>query len=261
MRSRLVAAAFGLALVVACRSTTSPAASASPSAAPTAPAVTGPINVLAAASLTAAFKDEATAFQSANPGSTVNLTFAGSSTLATQIQNGAPGDVFASADIANMDKVAGYVRGGSKIFARNRLEIVVRAGNPKSIRGLTDLAKSGTLVVLCAPAVPCGKYAAQALTKAGVSVTPVSQELDVKAVVAKVAAGEADAGIVYVTDVRAGGSAVAGVAIPDTQNVLAAYPVAVLSGAANPAAAQAFVDFLRSPGGQAVLANYSFLGP
>ena len=134
------------------------------------------------------------------------------------------------------------------------------AGNPKHITGLADLARSGLLVVLAAPAVPAGRYAGEALQSAGVKVTPVSQETDVKAVVSKVALGEADAGIVYVTDVRSGGAKVAGVPIPDPQNVVAQYPVVELKSATSAGSAKAFIDFLLGAQGQKDLAAFGF-GP
>ena len=167
---------------------------------------------------------------------TVTFNFAGSASLVTSINNGAPADVFASADTPNMDKVvnAGNATSSPANFATNKLQIVVPAGNPKGIKGLSDLANPGTVVILCAPAVPCGNYANQALTKAAVKVTPKSQEQDVNAVVSKVSLGEADAGIVYVTDVKSAGAKVQGVDIPDDQNVIASYPMATIKGGANP---------------------------
>ncbi len=190
------------------------------------------------------------------------LSFGGSSTLVAQIQQGAIGDIFASADQPNMQKAvdAGLVAGSPSIFAHNRLEIVVGAGNPKHVTGLSDLAHSGMVVVLCAFAVPCGRYAMQALQKAGVTVKPASQEIDVKAVVSKVALGEADAGIVYVTDVKAAGAGVQGVEIPLSLNVVADYPVAVLKDSQNVPLAKAFVSYLLGAG-QPTLARYGFTGP
>jgi molybdate transport system substrate-binding protein len=233
----------------------------SPAAAPTAGPVSGQLTVLAAASLTDAFKDEGKAFEKAHPGTNVQFSFGGSSGLATQIQQGAPADIFASADQANLDKVRARVAGAQKVFAANRLQIAVAPGNPKRIGSLADLARPGLVVVLCAPQVPCGTYALEAFKKAGVAVTPRSQETDVRAVLTKIATGEADAGIVYATDVKSGGGSVQGVDIPDVQNVVAGYPVAVLEGAPNPRAAQAFTDFLVSPGGQAILTRYGFQRP
>src|SRR5205823_7885259 len=201
-------------------------------------------------------------FQRLHPAATVHFNFAGSPTLVTQITEGAEADVFASADQANMDRVtgAGLNSGSARVFARNKLEIVVEKGNPKHVSGLADLSRPGLLVVLTGPTVPAGKYAGQALQAAGVHVTPVSQEVDVKFVVSKVALGEADAGIVYVTDVKAAGSTVDGIAIPDQYNVVASYPAVVLKGAANPVAARAFLDYLLGAG-QANLASFGFAAP
>jgi len=192
----------------------------------------------------------------------IKLSFGGSSTLVAQIQQGAIGDIFASADQPNMQKAVdgGLVAESPSIFAHNRLEIVVGAGNPKHITGLSNLAQSGLIVVLCAPAVPCGRYAAQALQKAVMTVKPASQETDVKAVVSKVALGEADAGIVYVTDVKAAGSGVQGVEIPLSLNVVADYPVAILKDSQNAPLAKAFVSYLLGAG-QPTLARYGFTGP
>jgi molybdate transport system substrate-binding protein len=221
----------------------------------------GTITVFAAASLTAAFTEIGKDFEKTYPGSMVKLSFGGSSTLVTQIQQGALGDVFASADQPNMKKAvdAGLIAGSPSVFAHNRLEIVVAAGNPKHIAGLSDLAHAGLVVVLCAPAVPCGRYALQALQQAGVAVKPASLETDVKAVVSKIALGEADAGIVYVTDVKAAGATVQGVEIPLGQNVVADYPVAVLKDSQNAPLARALVSYLLGPG-QQTLARYGFSG-
>ena len=225
--------------------------------------VSGTVVVFAAASLTEAFQKLGTDFHARHPAATVQLVFAGSSTLVTQLTQGAQADVFASADQANMDKVtaAGLGAAPPAGFAGNRLEIVVEAGNPKHLTGLADLARPGLVVVLAGPTVPVGRYAAQALQAAGVRVTPASQETDVKAVVSKVALGEADAGIVYVTDVRAGGARVAGVPVPDQYNVVAHYPVVRLRAASAPTTAQAFIDFLLSPAGQKTLQGFGFTGP
>ena len=242
--------------LVCCGSTPGPATGSTA----TPDTVLGAINVFGAASLTAAFKDEGTAFQTEHPNASVTFNFAGSASLVTAINNGAPADVFASADQANMDKVvnAGNATSQPANFATNKLQVVVPAGNPKGIKGLADLANPGTVVILCAPAVPCGNYANQALTKAGVKVTPKSLEQDVNAVVSKVSLGEADAGIVYVTDVKAAGTRVQAVDIPDVQNVIASYPMATIKGGANPRGGAAFIDFVLSVPGQAILARYGF---
>jgi molybdate transport system substrate-binding protein len=219
------------------------------------------VTVFAAASLTAAFQNIAATFEKAHPDLKVQLNFAGSPTLVQQIQQGAPADVFASADEANMQKLteSGGIAGTPQVFARNQLQIAVATGNAKAITGLADLTKPGLTIALCGPTVPCGRYAAEAFAKAGLTPPAASQELDVKAVVSKVAMGEADAGIVYVTDVRAAGGKVMGVSIPESSNVIARYPMAVVKGAPNPAAATAFINFVLSPEGQRVLADFGFL--
>jgi molybdate transport system substrate-binding protein len=217
------------------------------------------IKVFAAASLTAAFNELGPQYTAAE-GTKVTFNFAGSQALATQIQQGAPADVFASADIPNMDKVKDLV-GTPQNFASNQLQIVVEKGNPTGVKGLDDLADPDLKVVLAAPDVPAGNYAKQALEKAGVAVKPVSQEDNVKAVVNKVALGEADAGIVYVTDVTAGGDKVEGVGIPEDLNVLATYPIATVKASKAQDKAQAFVDLVLSDQGQQVLKKYGFLPP
>jgi molybdate transport system substrate-binding protein len=220
----------------------------------------GEIKVFAAASLTAAFTELGENFTAANGGTRVTFNFAGSQALATQIRQGAPADVFASADLANLDKVKDLV-GTPRNFASNRLQIVVEKGNPKDVTGLGDLASSDLKVVLAAEEVPAGKYAKQVLDQAGVTVRPVSQEDNVKAVVTKVALGEADAGIVYVTDVTAGGDRVEGVDIPEDQNVTATYPIATVEASKAPDQAQAFVDLVLSAEGRRVLERHGFRPP
>ena len=220
------------------------------------------LTVYAAASLTEAFRDLGRALEAAHPGLTVQFNFAGSQQLALQIEQGAPADVFASADEATMQRLVdgGLVAGSPTIFARNRLAIVVPPGNPKGIRALADLGRPGLVVVLCAPAVPAGRYAREAFAKAGVRVPEASEEADVKAVVTKVRLGEADAGVAYTTDVRAAAGAVDGVALPEAHDVIARYPVAVLRDARNRGAAEAFVAFLASEDGARILARFGFLG-
>jgi molybdate transport system substrate-binding protein len=218
------------------------------------------IKVFAAASLTAAFTELGQRYTSANGGTKVSFNFAGSQALATQIQQSAPADVFASADLADMDKVKDLV-GTPKSFASNLLAIVVEKGNPKGVKGLDDLGDGGLKVVLAAEEVPAGRYAKQLLDKAGVSVTPVSREDNVKAVVTKVSLGEADAGIVYVTDVSAGGDKVEGVDIPETENVTATYPIATVKASTAQDKAQAFMDLVLSAQGQQVLERFGFLPP
>jgi molybdate transport system substrate-binding protein len=218
------------------------------------------LRVFAAASLTGAFTDMGKQFTAANGGTRVRFSFAGSQALATQLRQAAPADVFASADLANMAKVRDLV-GTPRNFASNLLQIVVERGNPKGVKGLADLGARDLKLVLAAEEVPAGKYARQVLDRAGVEVAPVSEEDNVKAVVTKVALGEADAGIVYVTDVAAGGDPVEGVPIPRDQNVLATYPVATVKASRNADKARQFVDLVLSDQGQQVLQRYGFLPP
>lgn len=220
----------------------------------------GSITVFAGSSLTDAFKNAGDEITKTNPGVRFTFNFGSSSTLATQITNGAPADVFASADDANMQKIvdAKLTDGAAMPFAENRLQIAVAPGNPKRIAGLADLARPDVVLVLAAPTVPAGKYALESLTKAGVSAKPVSQEVDVRAVLTKVSLGEADAGIVYVTDVKSASGRVTGVDIPDQQQVIARYPIAVVKNSKNARLARGFVDYLLSPAGQSVLAEFGF---
>lgn len=223
-------------------------------------AVDGRVTVLAAASLTEAFTDIGDAFMADHPDTTVTFNFAGSSELATQLTEGAPADVFASADLAHMARLGGIGVVGDElvVFARNRPEIVVAPGNPLAIAGLDDLTDSDLVVVTCAPQVPCGEYATAVFERAGVAVTPDSHEANVKSVVTKVALGEADAGIAYATDVVADDDRIDGVGIPDDVNVLAEYPIAVTADASDAVRAQLFVDFVRGDAGQAILADHGF---
>ena len=219
--------------------------------------------MFAASSLTEAFTEMGTAFKTDNLDATVTFNFAGSGDLVTQIGQGAPADVFVSADDTNMKKLtdAGENAGTPVAVARNSMEILVEKGNPKAIATVADLAKPDTIVVLCAETVPCGKNAAAVLANAGVTVTPASLEDKVKGVVTKVSAGEADAGIVFVTDVNSAGDGAEGVKIPDDINVISNYPMVVTKEATNAEAAQAFIDFVASDAGQAILAKYGFLTP
>ncbi|SRR5712692_4581944 len=265
----VVAAAVCGVVLAACSKTTSTTAPTATPTSPAAAALSGSANIFAAQSLTGAFNKIKTDFTAAaHPGVVLTINYNGSGSLVTSIQQGAPADVFASADTANMAKLTatGTVPTSTvQDFAKNLLQIIVKAGNPKGIHTLVDLKKPGVVVVLGDPAsVPAGKYAKQALQAAGVTVTAKSLETNVTAVATKVALGEADAGIVYVTDVKAavaGGQAVEGVDIPAAQNVVAVYPIGVLKTAPNPALAQAFVAFVLSPAGQADLAGFGFLPP
>ena len=245
--------------------TSSPTAmvAASAAASPTQVPLAGSVTVFAGSSLTDAFKKAGEQLRLRSPGTDFVFNFGSSSTLATQIINGAPADVFASADDTNMQKIvdAKLTDGTPAVFVSNRLQIAVAAGNPKGITGLADLAKTGLIVVLAAPTVPAGKYALEALQKAGVTVRPASQEVDVRAVLNKVTLGEADAGIVYVTDVKSAGAKVAGVDIPEQHQVLARYPIAVVKETKNARLAKAYVDYLLSEDGQKLLAEFGFSKP
>lgn len=222
--------------------------------------IPAPLTVFAAASLQPVFDQIGKTLRSSN---TLDITYsyAGTQTLTSQLQQGAQADVFASADSAHMStlQTAGLIAGTPRIFARNRLEIAVERGNPKNIHGLADLARPGLVVVLADPSVPAGKYAQQALAKAGVTVHPASLETQVTGVLSKVALGEADAGIVYVSDIVTSGK-VDGVAIPDDQNVIAEYPIATLSGAKHKGAADLFIRYVLSSDGQTTLVAAGFEG-
>jgi molybdate transport system substrate-binding protein len=239
------------------------AATAAPQATTAAPVATGHITVFAAASLTGAFTEIGKAFSQANPGASATFDFDASSALVQQISQGAPADVFASADTTNMDKLTEPGLNGSApvIFATNLLTIIVPKGNPKGITGVSELSKPGLKVVLCQPQVPCGKYANQILTKANVKVTPVSLEENVKGVVTKVTSGEADAGIVYVTDVTAAGSSAQAVTIPADLNVVADYPIASVKASKNQPTDAAFIAYVLGAPGQSILAKYGFMKP
>lgn len=223
----------------------------------------GQVTVFAAASLTEAFEDIASAFEAEHPEASVTLSLGGSQRLANQITEGAPADVLASADAERMDAVAaeGLVDGQPRVFARNRLEIAVESGNPHGVSGLADLDDAGLLVVVAAEDVPAGAYARQALAAAGVELTPSSLESDVRGALSKVELGEADAAIVYASDVVAAGGSVEGVEIPDAHNVTARLPIASLTTGDNPEAARAFVDFVTSADGQAALARHGLEAP
>jgi molybdate transport system substrate-binding protein len=246
----MVAAVF----LAACGSSTG---TASPSPTP----LSGTVNVFAAASLTASFNALGTSFQTAHPAVTVKFNYAGSPTLVTQIEQGAPADIFASADTTNTDKLTadGFTAGSSQVFAHNQLEIVVAPGNPKGITGLADLAKPSLIYITEAPTVPAGKYSLQALASAGVKVTPKSLELSVTAVISKIETGDADAGIVYTTDVSAAGNKVSGVQIPAANNVIATYPIAVVKGTTNSVVANTFITYVLSASGQSTLKTFGFL--
>ncbi len=244
MIRQAVAAAAAIAITAACQTEvdhTNP--------------TSGDLTVFAAASLQPAFDETAKLLQSLH----ITFNYAGTQTLTSQLTQGAQADVFASADTAHMSSLqsAGLISGTPQVFAHNRLEIAVQRGNPKRIHSLSDLARGGLVVVLADPSVPAGKYAQQAMQKAGISVRPASLELQVTAVVNKVALGEADAGVVYVSDITSSGK-VDGIPIQDSQNVVANYPIALLASSRHQAQAMRFIDFVLSPPGQTVLRTAGF---
>lgn len=268
---------YGLCLVVllcvllaACGGTAATTTSSNPTATTAGPVT---LNVFAAASLTESFNQIAQQYQTAHPNVKIRYNFNGSQLLVQQIISGAPADVFASADLANMKKAsdAGVV-GSSEVFARNKLVVILPVNNPGNITSLKDLAKKGIKIDIEAPAVPAGKYSLQVLDNmaksadygpsyvSAVKDNFVSQEDNVKAVVQKVQLGEADAGFVYKTDITASvASKLKEVEIPDNFNVIAQYPIAVVKNSPHATDAQAFMQYVLSTDGQAVLAKYNFL--
>ncbi len=236
-------------------------ATPSSSARPGAADGSGDITVFAAASLAEPFTAIGARFESEHPGTTVTFSFAGSSGLAAQIVNGAPADVFAPASTATMDQVmaSGATSAGEPVtFARNTIAIAVPPGNPGAVTSLADLADAACTVALCQEQVPCGTAASQVLDEAGLNVSPVTLEPDVKAVLTKVRMGEVDAGLVYVSDLVAAGADVTGIAIPEAVNAWTTYPIAVLTDGPEAATAAAFVAEVRSRHGQAVLEEAGF---
>lgn len=224
--------------------------------------VSGEVRIFAAASLAEAFDDLGRAFVRDHPDAEVLFNFAGSQTLASQIGQGAPADVFAAANPGQMEAVqsGGAVAGTPVGFASNRLAIAVAAGNPLGIDGLRDLGDPDILLVLPAEEVPAGQYARDALASAGAEVSPASLERSVRGALSKVELGEADATIVYTSDLEAAGDRVEGVPIATEDNVTASYPIATLERSGNPAAAEAFIDLVLSDEGQRILGTHGF-GP
>ena len=218
------------------------------------------ILVSAASSLTDAFAALTEEFEERNPGVEVTLNTGGSSTLREQILEGAPTDVFASANLSTMETLVaeGLTDGTPVGFATNRLQIAVPGGNPADIGGLEDFADETLLIGLCSPGVPCGEFAIEALARAGVTPSVDTEEPDVRSLLAKIEAGELDAGITYVTDVLAMNGRVQGIEIPPQANVEALYPISVLADAPNPELARRFVEFVLSDDGQAILLAHGF---
>ena len=239
-------------------SSTGPTASSSPSASAS-PGVTGEVTVLAAASLTEPFTALAKAFEAVNPDARIKLSFGSSTTLAQQIAQGAPADLYASAGEKALDQLSPEAKAKpNSTIATNTLEIAVPAPNAGKVTGLKDLANESLQVVLCAETVPCGSAADSILKKAGVNAHVVSREVDVKAPLAKVSLGEADAAIVYVSDVKTAGDKVTGVEIPADQNTVLKYPLVQLT--ATPAA-EAFAKFLAGADGLKALQAAGFQAP
>ena len=256
MKRLLVAGITGLALVLAgCGSSAQPAGPAS-----TAPQT---LTVFAAASLKTTFTAMGEKFQTANADTLVTFNFAGSSDLVTQLQSGAKADVFASADTKNMDKAAAdnLVDGSPVNFASNTLQIAVPPDNPAKIATFADLAKPGVNLVVCAPVVPCGSATEKVEKASGITLKPVSEESSVTDVLNKVTSGEADAGLVYVTDVLAAGNKVKGVTFPESSQAVNVYPIASLAASQNKELAKKFVDLVSGAEGQQILADAGFAKP
>jgi molybdate transport system substrate-binding protein len=224
--------------------------------------LSGSITVFAAASLTDSFNALGTQFQNAHPGTKIVFNLGGSSALATQIDEGAPGDVFASAATKNMTDVTKAGNADNPVtFVKNSMQIAAAPGNPAHIATVADLARPGVKVALCEATVPCGVVAAEVFAKAGVTVKPTASAPDVKSALAVVESGEVDAGVVYLTDVKAAGDKVVGVPIPDAQDASTDYPIATLKHSKNAALAKAFVAYVLSTDGQQVLAAAGFRSP
>ncbi|AJF68677.1 molybdate ABC transporter substrate-binding protein [Streptomyces vietnamensis] len=264
-RRRTAAAVLTAALLVplaACSSnddtkkdTAGSTASGSAGAAPKAD-----LTVLAAASLTDVFKTAGAAYEKSHPGTKLTFSFAGSQELVAQVSQGSPADVLVTADTKSMDKVKADT-GTPTVIAKNRLVIATGKGNPFKVDELKDLADTKLKVVLAAPEVPAGKYSKKILDAQKITVKPVSQEPNVRAVLSKVELGEADAGLVYKTDAESAGDKVDAVEIPDAQNAVAQYPAAPLKDSKNAEAAAAFVTWLSSPEGQKILRDAGFQKP
>jgi molybdate transport system substrate-binding protein len=221
------------------------------------------LTVFAAASLKQSFTQLGENFESDNPGTSVEFSFAGSSELVTQLTQGASADVFASADAKNMAKAkdAGLLAGDPVNFASNTLTIAVAPGNPNKITTFGDLTRAGLDVVVCAPQVPCGSATQKVEKATGVDLEPVSEESSVTDVLNKVSSGVADAGLVYVTDVAGSNGKVAGVEFPESKDAVNTYPIAALKGAANADLGRTFVEFVTGGSGRKVLEQAGFGKP
>jgi molybdate transport system substrate-binding protein len=259
----IAAAAAALILLSGCSGGGSSSPSDASSTAASAAAKPQTLTVFAATSLTATFNTLGKAFEAANPGVTVKYDYDGTSTLVTQLAQGAPADVLASADEKNMQNAVSQklIAGTPVNFASNVLEIATPPGNPKHIAAWADLAKAGTKVVVCADGVPCGNATEQVEKATGVTLSPVSQEQNVGDVLAKVESGDADAGVVYVTDVKGAGSKVTGVEFPEAQQAVNTYPIAATATSTNAALAKRFIAYVTGAKGQKLLKDAGFGTP
>ncbi|WP_282090110.1 molybdate ABC transporter substrate-binding protein [Streptomyces tendae] len=264
-RTARVAGAGAAALLAlsACSSSSGTDSDSAGTSSSSAPKLSGQVTVFAAASLKESFTALGETFEKQHPGTEVTFNFAGSDTLAASITGGAPADVFASASPKTMATVtdAGAAAGTPVTFVRNQLEIATLPGNPDHVSSLKDLTASGLKVVLCDKTVPCGAAARKALDASGLELTPVSYEQDVKAALTKVELKEADAAVVYRTDVRAAGDKVTGVDFPESAKAVNDYPITLLKDAPNTDAAKAFVELVKSAEGQRVLTGAGFRTP
>jgi molybdate transport system substrate-binding protein len=257
---RILAVALATVLLAGgCSKSSTP--TPAPAATPT--TVSGTITVFAAASLTESFQVIAKDFEKENPGSVIRFNFAGSSALATQINGGAPEDVFASAAPANMKTVtdAGNADGTPVTFVKNQLVIAVPKGNPRGIKGLSDLTNPALKVALCAEQVPCGSAAKTAISSANLIIKPVTLETDVKSALSKVKLGEVDAALVYRTDANSAKADVDGIEFPESAKAINDYPIVELKGAPNATGAAAFIKYVTSDAGITVLVGVGFQKP
>ena len=263
LRAAATGAAALLALAACSSSGTASSGTGSGSSSSAAPKLSGTVTVFAAASLKETFTALGKEFEKAHPGTEVTFSFGGSDTLAASITGGAPADVFAAASPKTMAIVTDKKDTATApvTFARNRLEIATLPGNPDNVASLKDLTKPGLKVVLCDRTVPCGAAAQKALEAGGLKLTPVSYEQDVKSALTKVELKEADAAVVYRTDVKAAGDKVEGVEFPESAEAVNDYPIALLKDAHSAAAARAFIALVRSAEGQKVLTGAGFLKP
>jgi molybdate transport system substrate-binding protein len=263
LRAVALFAAAALSLVGCGSSDTGASTETTTTSGSSAPAISGDVTVFAAASLTESFTQIGKDFEKAHPGVKVTFNFAGSSALATQINQGAPADVFASAAPKNMKDVTdtGAITDSPTTFVTNTLEIAVPAGNPAKITGLADFAKPDLKIALCAEQVPCGAAAKTVFQAAGITAAPDTLEQDVKAVLTKVQLGEVDAALVYRTDVKAAGDKVEGIEFPESDKAVNEYPIAACAKAPNADGAKAFVDYVLSDKGKDVLTKAGFGAP